>query len=162
MKKIMTFLKVSGLWVWIIYPVVVFLWEPFFRTEIPKWVSPVLIFILFFTNALICIGAIGKIRLGKKPSDIAPLEAFSTKPDEFSGGSTKRKYMYPDIPKSVLYDEPVGFCFGIDPKTKKYICKRIDEEGAVLVSGGSGTGKSSCFIVNYLLYCKGYDRREEC
>ncbi|MCR5634326.1 MAG: type IV secretory system conjugative DNA transfer family protein [Lachnospiraceae bacterium] len=55
----------------------------------------------------------------------------------------------PKVPEDMLYKEPTGFVFG---KWKgKYVCKKIDEPGAILVQGGSGTGKSASIIQNFLL-----------
>ena len=55
----------------------------------------------------------------------------------------------PSVPKDMLYKTPIGFCFG---KWKgRYVCKRVDEPGAVLIQGGSGTGKSASIIQGYLL-----------
>lgn len=56
---------------------------------------------------------------------------------------------YPRIPEDMLYKQPEGFCFGT--YKGKYVCKRVDESGSILVQGGSGTGKSASIIQGYLL-----------
>ena len=57
--------------------------------------------------------------------------------------------MYPKPPKDMLYDEPEGFCFG--KYGTKYVCKRVDEPGSIMVAGGSGAGKSTTIIESFLL-----------
>ncbi len=57
--------------------------------------------------------------------------------------------MYPKPPKDMLYKVPTGFVFG--KHGGKYICKRVDEPGSILVVGGSGSGKSTTIIESYIL-----------
>ena len=55
----------------------------------------------------------------------------------------------PTPPGKMMYRHPVGFCFG--SYKGKYICKRIEEPGSILVHGSSGCGKSSTIIQGFLL-----------
>lgn len=67
--------------------------------------------------------------------------------NETDPGLNKAKYPVP--PKRMLYKQPEGFCFG---KYKgKYICKRVDEPGSILVQGSSGSSKSTSTIQTFLL-----------
>lgn len=61
----------------------------------------------------------------------------------------KEIFKYPTPPKDMLYNEPVGFCFGT--YNGKYVCKRVDEPGSILVQGSSGSGKSASIIQGFLL-----------
>lgn len=57
--------------------------------------------------------------------------------------------MRPRPPKEMLYKKPVGFCFG--SYKGKYVCKRIDTDGSILVQGSSGCGKSATIIQEYII-----------
>ena len=61
----------------------------------------------------------------------------------------REQAMRPPVPEEMLYKKPIGFCFG--KWHGKYVCKRIDEPGSILVQGGSGSGKSASIIQGYLL-----------
>ena len=56
---------------------------------------------------------------------------------------------WPKPPPDMLYKKPVGFCFG--KYGNKYVCKRVDEPGSILVQGSSGSGKSASLIQGFLL-----------
>lgn len=61
----------------------------------------------------------------------------------------KEKAMYPPVPKQMLYKEPTGIVLG---KYKgKYVCRDINADGHVFLIGGSGSGKSSCYVIPSLL-----------
>ena len=159
MKKVFTILKVTGLWIWfILMPLLIWLYHCIFPwAEMTGSVLFVMALITGALNFIIVKKNFIKFWNGKSAEDFSMLEAFSNNPDEYSTSSNKKKYSYPKINQKILYDSPQGFCFGRDPHTKKYICRRMDEEGAILISGGSGTGKSANYVINYLLWCKGYD-----
>ena len=61
----------------------------------------------------------------------------------------KEKAMYPPVQKQMLYKEPTGIVLG---KYKgKYVCRDINADGHVFLIGGSGSGKSSCYVIPSLL-----------
>ncbi len=82
----------------------------------------------------------------------------SLKPDD--GG--RKKYLHPDPPKDMLFDIPPygSVVFGSHKTGFKtyYICKPVQFEGAILVSGGSGCGKSTTIVEPYLLNCNKFMR----
>lgn len=59
------------------------------------------------------------------------------------------EFKYPQVNKQMLSEKPEGVVFG--KCRNKYVCKRPDEDGHVLIIGGSGSGKSSCLIIPTLL-----------
>ncbi len=63
----------------------------------------------------------------------------------------KERAMYPPIPKALLHRSPMGIILGRDPKSNKYICKPLSEDGHVFLIGGSGSGKSSAYVIPALL-----------
>lgn len=63
----------------------------------------------------------------------------------------KQKAMYPAIPKDMLYEKPTGIVLGKDRITHQYVCKMLEEDGHVFLLGGSGSGKSSCYVILALL-----------
>ncbi len=69
----------------------------------------------------------------------------------------KERFKFQAPSKDLLYSEPVGFCFGT--YNGKYVCKRVDEPGSILVQGSSGSGKSASIIQGFLLNPK---NKEQC
>lgn len=63
----------------------------------------------------------------------------------------KAKAMYPVIPERLLYDKPTGIVLGKDKRSGKYVCKPLSEDGHVFLIGGSGSGKSSAYVIPALL-----------
>ncbi len=63
----------------------------------------------------------------------------------------REQVKYPPVHKEMLFRLPEGFVFGKDRHTGKYICKPLSEDGHIFVIGGSGSGKSSCFVIPTLL-----------
>ena len=159
MEKILTFLKVSGIWLFfVLWIMLMCVYCMAFHTSIaPSPVVQGVTLVSIIITAFYAFNNLSKVFRGKDARDISLLEGLSTEPDEYAAGSNKKKYTYPRISEDILYKKPQGFCFGRDTHTGMYICRKVDEEGAVLISGGSGTGKSSCYIVPYLLWCKGID-----
>lgn len=84
-------------------------------------------------------------KIGKRHFTIASFftEAYDNESVE------KRKAMYPVVDKKLLSKNPSGIVFG--RYNRKYVCKDINEDGHVLVVGGSGSGKSSCLVIPTLL-----------
>lgn len=52
--------------------------------------------------------------------------------------------------KAMCYSKPPAFCFG-KSKDGKYIGKKANEAGSILICGSSGSGKSTTLIQSYLL-----------
>lgn len=61
----------------------------------------------------------------------------------------KREAMYPAIAKENLYKKPTGIVLG--KYKNKYVCKKLTEDGHIFLLGGSGSGKSSCYVIPTLL-----------
>lgn len=76
------------------------------------------------------------------------------KPKEEDAMTGKHKAMYPEIPRELLHKEPTGIILGKDKRTGKYVCKLLEEDGHVFLIGGSGSGKSSAFVIPALLINK--------
>lgn len=76
------------------------------------------------------------------------------KPKEEDAMTGKQRAMYPLIPKELLHKVPTGIILGKDKRTKKYVCKLLDEDGHVFLIGGSGSGKSSAYVIPALLVNK--------
>lgn len=74
-----------------------------------------------------------------------------SKPSSERALTGKQSAMYPEIPKELLYKVPKGIVMGKDKRTKKYVCKDLQEDGHVFLIGGSGSGKSSCSVIPTLL-----------
>ena len=66
--------------------------------------------------------------------------------------SGKSSALRPPVPTDMLYKTPVGFCFG--KYRGRYVCKKVEEPGSILITGGSGSGKSSTLIQSFLLTMK--------
>lgn len=63
----------------------------------------------------------------------------------------KKKAMYPTIDKLLLHKKLTGVVLGQDKKTKRYVGKDLSMDGHVFCVGGSGSGKSSCYVIPTLL-----------
>lgn len=75
----------------------------------------------------------------------------SKNPNEDNAMMGKEKAMYPAVDKKLLHNNPTGIVLGKDKFSKKYVCKELEEDGHVFLIGGSGSGKSSCFVIPTLL-----------
>ena len=71
----------------------------------------------------------------------------SKNPNEDNAMMGKEKAMYPAVDKKLLHNNPTGIVLGKDKFSKKYVCKELEEDGHVFLIGGSGSGKSSCFVI---------------
>lgn len=76
----------------------------------------------------------------------------SNRPDREKAIQGLEQFKYPQVNKQMLSDKPEGVVFG--KIRNKYVRKRPDEDGHVLIIGGSGSGKSSCLIIPTLLASK--------
>lgn len=72
-------------------------------------------------------------------------------PTEKRAFKGKEKSQYPKVNKAMLSDKPQGIIFGKDVNTNKYVIKDEKADGNVMILGGTGSGKSSCFILDYLV-----------
>jgi len=72
-------------------------------------------------------------------------------PQEETAWQGKEKAMYPVVPEALLHKEPTGIILGKDKRTQKYVCKDLKEDGHIFLIGGSGSGKSTCYVINALL-----------
>lgn len=72
----------------------------------------------------------------------------------------RRAAAFPKLSRKLLYQIPEGKVFG--RSGKRYVCEPVKEHdgGHVLVLGGSGSGKSSCFAIPTLLACFSQGREE--
>lgn len=78
-------------------------------------------------------------------------------PNEAKGLMGKEKASHPRLASKLLFKQPTGIVFGKDMRTKKYVCKKLTEDGHVFLLGGSGSGKSSCCVIPSLLANKDSD-----
>lgn len=76
----------------------------------------------------------------------------SNRPDRKKAIQGLEQFKYPQVNKQMLSEKPEGVVFG--KNRNKYVRKRPDEDGHVLIIGGSGSGKSSCLIIPTLLASK--------
>ena len=77
------------------------------------------------------------------------------KPSATEAITGKHKAMYPRIPKELLRKELTGTIpLGWDKRSKSYVCKPLEEDGHVFLIGGSGSGKSSAYVIPALLVNK--------
>ena len=71
------------------------------------------------------------------------------RPEETEAMTGKLKHSYPPVPEKLLYDKPTGFVFG--QHHGKYVCLDPADEGHILVSAQSGSGKSAMFAITSIL-----------
>lgn len=76
----------------------------------------------------------------------------SNRPDREKAIQGLTEFKYPKVNQQMLTNKPEGVVFG--KNRNKYVRKRPDEDGHVLIIGGSGSGKSSCLIIPTLLVSK--------
>lgn len=59
--------------------------------------------------------------------------------------------MHPPVNKNLLRAKPQQGDFILGKQGNKYVCWDTTKDGHILIIGGSGSGKSSCFIIPFLL-----------
>lgn len=70
--------------------------------------------------------------------------ADNNKPNRKVAIQGLEEFRYPTVDKKLISVKPTGIIFG---KYKhRYVCKRPDEDGHVIILGGSGSGKSSTVV----------------
>lgn len=75
--------------------------------------------------------------------------ADSNRPSRKTAIQGLDEFKYPIVDKKLMSKKPIGVMFG---KYKyRYVCKKPDEDGHVIILGGSGSGKSSTVIIPMLL-----------
>lgn len=63
----------------------------------------------------------------------------------------KERAMHPTVNKNLLRTKPQQGDFILGKQGNKYVCWDTKQDGHILIIGGSGSGKSSCFIIPFLL-----------
>lgn len=75
--------------------------------------------------------------------------ADSNKPNRKAAIQGLDEFKYPAVDKKLMSKKPIGVMFG--KYKNRYVCKKPDEDGHVIILGGSGSGKSSTVIIPMLL-----------
>ena len=63
----------------------------------------------------------------------------------------KQKAMHPPVDAKLLRTKPTEGDFILGRQGNKYVCWNTKQDGHILIIGGSGSGKSSCYIIPFLL-----------
>ncbi len=63
----------------------------------------------------------------------------------------KQKAMHPPVDAKLLRTKPTEGDFILGRQGNKYVCWHTKQDGHILIIGGSGSGKSSCYIIPFLL-----------
>ena len=75
--------------------------------------------------------------------------ADSNKPSRKAAIQGLDEFKYPAVDKKLMLVKPTGIIFG--KYRNRYVCKKPDEDGHVIILGGSGSGKSSTVIISMLI-----------
>ena len=160
MKKIWGFIKFTGLWT---VPLIVLMFGFIYRQLKPRDPIPNQIwFIAMITAActVLYIWNTNDVRRKNSKKEIEEFgitDAFSTTPNVFDEDDGKEQFRRPKVPSEMLFESPDDcfYCIGsIRQNNKKwYVGIPMDIAGAkhVLISGGSGSGKSSTQILPNLI-----------
>lgn len=122
-----------------------------------KLVENLVLSVLLSAIGLIFVATKTKIEISLQVIGVTFLVSFiatlflegNTSVKDLNSESGKEAAKRPRPPAKMMYKEPVGFCFG--SYKGKYICKKVNEPGSILVHGSSGCGKSSTIIQGFLL-----------
>lgn len=71
----------------------------------------------------------------------------------------RSKHMHPAPPKDMLFEVPPVGSVVLGRWKNLYVCKSVLFEGAILISGGSGCGKSTSAVEPYIFNCNEKLRR---
>lgn len=63
----------------------------------------------------------------------------------------KMRAMHPPVDSKLLKTKPAEGDFILGRQGSKYVCWNTKNDGHILIIGGSGSGKSSCYIIPFLL-----------
>lgn len=64
----------------------------------------------------------------------------------------KKRAMHPPVDSKLIKTKPAEGDFILGRQGSKYVCWNTKNDGHILIIGGSGSGKSSCYIIPFLLY----------
>lgn len=134
MKNVLKKIMSSGLW---LQPIIFLMIVKYIHDSNPKAFENSDTWLMAFIGSLVPIMLFYANSIGK--------------PKEEDAMQGKQKAMYPPINEALLQTTPIGIILGQDKKSKKYVCKKLDEDGHVFLIGGSGSGKSSCHVIPSLL-----------
>ena len=144
-KIIRMLIIVSGIWVWVLAKIIVWAGNRFSPQLETIWRT---LPILSIVGMIMILAVnVGRISAGENAFDVKLFDFL--KRDLFDDG--KGKYEYPAVNSCMLFKEPIGMVFG--RQGKKYVCRPEDWEGNSIIAGGSGSGKTSCIILPYILWC---------
>lgn len=63
----------------------------------------------------------------------------------------KKRAMHPPVAKELRRNRPIEGDFVLGKQGRNYVCWNTDKDSHILVIGGSGSGKSSCLVLPFLL-----------
>ena len=63
----------------------------------------------------------------------------------------KKRAMHPSVDAKLIRTKPAEGDFILGKQGSKYVCWNTQNDGHILIIGGSGSGKSSCYIIPFLL-----------
>ena len=132
LKKIVWKIFVSGIWT---QPIVYFVLVRMIRS-----INPNLIDIYEVKYICVAISLLPFMFL---------FNVFMNEPREEAAITGKEQAMRPPVNKKLLYRKPQGIFFG--KHRSKYVCRDVNEDGHVLLIGGTGSGKSSRSVINTIL-----------
>ena len=157
MKKILWIIKYTGIWVMPITIItgLLLLTKMHPNESISTQEIVILILLSIGLSVYIWTKNDNQLRNGKQKSDLQISDAFNTLPTAFDVDTGKRKFMYPEIYAKMLFAHPFDcfYCIGkISNGTKaSYVGIPFGNAAKhVLITGGTGAGKSSTQIIPFL------------
>ncbi len=122
--------------------------EVFLKTGI--WLTPLTYYFIERSGYFTDTNVIGKVAVSFIPFILAMSEYTS----QYRGDGGKKKAQHPPVTKSLKFKQPVGYPLG--KIANDYICFEYDcpSNHNLLITGSSGTGKSSTCIINAILDSK--------
>ena len=134
MKKVISLFLKSGLWL-----------QPIIMLGVKNFLNQTRPSLNWDSNTWLSCGMVSII-----PILFYWLEELS-RPREQEAYTGKNKAMYPSVDKELIRSKPTGIILGKEKSTNKYVCKDINEDGHVILIGGSGSGKSACYVIPSIL-----------
>ena len=140
-----------GIWIQPIVLYAIYLFIQIVFPGVPEeaypWASMIIL------SVLPSIHVYSKNALAKKAGQegFGPEDVFA-RPTAYHSAK-RQKAMYPPVNQALLHKIPEGIVLGRESNRFKsrYICKRPDDDGHILIIGGSGSGKSSAVIIPSLM-----------